>query len=474
MRIAIVASEGVPFSKTGGLADVSGALFKVFASKGHETYLVLPYYKQTKRVLNSFDKVIDIEVELGSERKRGRALISEFTKKGFVVAIENDEYFDRDSLYGEGGIDYPDNAERFAFFCKSVIELVSSSSLNVDILHLNDWQTGLIPVFVREKRLPVRTLYTIHNLAYQGNFQPETIQKVGLNPELFTIDGFEFYGMVSYMKAGIVFSDRISTVSPSYAEEILTAEFGERLEGILRTRKDHLMGILNGIDTDMWNPANDPHIFKDYDAMNIEGKLVNKVKLMEEVGLSGKEWPLYGMVSRIAPQKGFDILSEALKEFLKDDVSIVVLGTGDKLLETSLRSLSVQYPEKLKIVLGFDDKLAHKIYAGSDFFVMPSRYEPCGLGQMIALRYGTLPIVHEVGGLKDTIDNYNEFTRCGNGFSFSEYSASALLAVLRRAKDIFGAKQEFARLQKMAMACDFSWDASAEKYISLFREMMNE
>jgi starch synthase len=473
MNIAIVSSEAVPFSKTGGLADVAGALFKVFSNMGETTYILTPYYKKTKDQFNKFDKRISFTVKIDNKDVEGFANIVEFYKNGFAILVEQDDYFGRDGLYGEKGIDYPDNAERFGFFDKAVLKILETLNLNIDVLHLNDWQTGLIPLFVKDAKLPYKTLYTIHNLAYQGNFDKEVLNSLHIDEKYFTMDGIEFYGKVSFMKAGIVFADKISTVSPTYAKEILTPEFGERMEGILNTRKKDLVGILNGIDYEIWNPKEDTLIYQKFDSETIQNKKENKYAFAKEFGLAQENAPLFGMVSRIASQKGLDILSESLKEVLKEDVNVAILGTGEKPLEEKLKVLSDLYPEKFKLFLTFDEALAHKIYASSDFFLMPSKYEPCGLGQMIALRYGTLPIVHEVGGLKDTVDNYSEITGCGNGFSFEEYSSDALTETIKRAISIFKNSNLMLQLIRVGMSCNFSWEQSAKKYLELYKELKN-
>jgi len=474
MRIGIVASEGVPFSKTGGLADVSGSLFKEFAKLGHKTYFFLPYYRNTKGVFDDFDDSYEFSIKIGEKILSGCALIKEYYKDARVVLIQQDEYFDRRSLYGEAGIDYADNGERFGFFSKAIPYIISGMKLNIEVLHLNDWQTGLIPIFLKDHNLDIKTYFTIHNLAYQGNFDPIILRELSIDYDYFNIDGLEFYGKVSFIKAGIVYSDMIGTVSPSYASEIKTEKFGENLHGILKTKGNSLHGILNGVDYDVWNPVSDSYIYQRYSISEIERKEVNKMKLVKELGLLDAKVPLFGIVGRVASQKGFDILTEALTDFLRENVNFVILGTGDKQLELSLEALSKLYPDKFKLILGFSEELAHKIYASSDYFVMPSKYEPCGLGQLIALRYGTLPVVHAVGGLKDTVDNYNEYTNCGNGFSFEEYSSYELYKSLSKAKEFFFSKDKFTRTQINAMNCDFSWNNSALKYIKLFEELIQK
>lgn len=474
MKIAIVSSEAVPFSKTGGLADVAGALFKVFSNMGEETYLFSPYYKKTKETFKDPVDKFEFSVEIDGRKVKGFANIFKLYENGTAILIEEDEYFGREGLYGERGVDYSDNALRFGFFNKAVLEVINLLDLKLDILHLNDWQTGLVPLFIKDRGLKLKTLFTIHNLAYQGNFESEYLGKLGIDPKYFTIDGVEFYGSLSFMKAGIVFADKISTVSPTYAKEILTKEFGERLEGILLTRKKDLVGILNGIDTDIWNPETDTLIYKNFNKQTLELKEDNKIKFLNEIGLKNPEYPLFGMVSRLASQKGVDILAKALTKLLKENINVVILGTGEKPLEEKLKALSELFTEKFKLFLTFDDSLAHKIYASSDFFFMPSKYEPCGLGQMIALRYATLPIVHATGGLKDTVDNFSEITGCGNGFSFEEYSEDELEKLTTYVINLFKNKDLMMKLKRVAMDCNFSWENSAKQYLKLYEEIRNE
>lgn len=475
MKIGIVASEAIPFSKTGGLADVTGALFKEYTTLGEETFLFLPYYKATRELIKDLREEGKLKIKIGDENKEGRILSKEFNKNCKVIFIEQDEYFDRDKLYGTGDGDYIDNAERFGFFDRAVIEAAKILNLELDILHLNDWQTGLIPIFIKETGLKPKTLFTIHNLAYQGNFPPTKLEELGIDRQYFKVDGLEFYGSMSFIKSGIVYSDYISTVSPTYAREILTEEYGERLDGILRVKKNRLKGIINGIDYEVWNPETDPRISKNYSLNSIEGKSENKARLGQELLLEIGRAPLLGFVGRLATQKGVDILVEALtKLLLEQDIKVVVLGTGERKFEENLLELQRKYPQSLKAVIGFDDALAHKIYASSDFFLMPSRYEPCGLGQLISMKYGTLPIARETGGLKDTVDNFNEFTQFGNGFLFYDYSADALLESIKKALGIYNNKEIFGMMRGIAMSCDFSWRRSARKYIELFKTMIEE
>ncbi len=472
MKIGIVASEAVPFAKTGGLADVAGTLFNVFRKMGNEVYLFLPLYKTAKNVegLHSHGK---ISVKIGSQEMEGEVFTRD-VENGAVILIDQNYYFGRDSLYGTKEGDYPDNAERFAFFDAAVLESISLLNLKLDVLHLNDWQSGLVPLFIKDRGLKIGTLFTIHNLGYQGNFEQGILDLLHMDRKYFTSEGLEFYGNVSYLKSGIVYSDYIGTVSPSYAKEIQTSEYGVGMDGILRKRKNRLTGILNGIDYTAWNPETDKMIYTNYSASDISGKKSNKAKLAEELGFELENKPLFGMVSRLASQKGVDILVEALSDFLKEDVKVVILGTGEKSLEDALTGLQNSYPDKLKALIKFDNTIAHKIYAASDFFMMPSLYEPCGLGQLIALKYGTVPIVRETGGLKDTIDNYNEYTHCGNGFSFEEYSKEALLNALNRSKDAYNDGKTYKSVRETGMLCDFSWNRSAKTYIKLFKNIIKE
>ncbi len=472
MRIGIVASEAVPFAKTGGLADVAGTLFKVFAKLGNETYLFLPFYKTAKNTDGAVKKG-GISVKIGSNDVKGSVYTLQ-KDNGTVVFIEQDYYFGRDELYGTKEGDYPDNGERFGFFDLAVLEAIKLLHINLDILHLNDWQTGLIPLFVKSGNLNIGMLFTIHNLGYQGNFEQGILDILHIDRKYFTMEGLEFYGNVSFLKSGIVYSDYISTVSPTYAKEIQTPEYGMGMDGILRARKNNLIGILNGIDYEAWNPETDKLIYATYSVNDLIGKELNKEKLSRELEFQTKGKPLFGMVSRLAGQKGVDILTEALSEFLKEDVKFVILGTGEKSLEDALKDLERKFPEKLKALIKFDNALAHKIYAASDFFVMPSRYEPCGLGQLIALKYGSVPVVRETGGLKDTVDNYNEYTHCGNGFSFEEYDSAALLAALKRAAEIYKDSTVYRSIRQTGMMCDFSWNQSALKYLDLFEKTKKE
>jgi len=492
MKILIAGSEVVPFAKTGGLADVLGALPRALRTLGIEVRVIMPKYKcisDTKFVLKPshlsplyFEFPMGISTEraslrLGTLPPLQRSDIEGDQKEVPVYFIEQNKYFDRDGFYGDEYGDYPDNGQRFSFFCRAALESLRVTLYKPDIIHCNDWQTGLIPVYLKTvyREDPflknISTLYTIHNLAYQGIFDPGILDFAGLAKELFNYHQLEFYGKVNFAKAGLVFSDAINTVSQRYAQEIMTPEFGCRLEGVLQERSRDIYGILNGIDYEEWNPSTDKNLRERYDDQTLEGKQTDKKALQEEMGLPQKDVALFGFVGRLAAQKGLDILSDALPVILKEDIQIVMLGKGDASYEKLCREFSLKNPQKVKVVLGFDVPLSHRIYAGSDFFLMPSYFEPCGLGQMIAMRYGTVPLVHSTGGLADTVMDYNEITEEGNGFSFEEYSSSRLFETFKRALSIYQNREKWMRLVRKIMGLRFSWENSAKRYIELYKKI---
>ena len=456
MKIAMMASEVLPFVKTGGLADVAGALPLALQYCGHEVIIIMPRYKSitdSKFKINRVSEDISFSV-IGKDIK--------------VYFIENSLYFHRDGLYGDKFGDYKDNLERFAFFCRRAIELLKEINFCADILHLHDWQSSLVPVYLKnvyaEKSFykKMKCVLTIHNIGYQGIFDKEKFSKLALSWDLFDIKGLEFYGRVNLLKGGIVFSDLINTVSPAYAKEIQTKELGFGLDGLLRERKNILSGIINGLDYSVWDPSADKFIMQNFSAETLENKVFNKEDLQKTCALPvNKDIPVLGMVSRLAEQKGFDILAESLSKLCKLDLQLVILGTGDLKYHQILKSAAEKYPKVISLNLKFDDPLAHKIYAGSDIFLMPSKYEPCGLGQLISLRYGTIPLVFKTGGLADTIN-------AKNGFLFSDYSKEELLNSVEKALFTFKNKPKWASLANNAMKCNFSWRISADKYIKLY------
>lgn len=456
MKILLAASEVVPFAKTGGLADVTGALPLALEGLGQEVIVVMPAYKVVHSSQFTFHSIsADIEV-------------TKIGKNIQVYLIKNDDYFNRDGLYGDKNGDYKDNLDRFSFYCKKTLELLKALNFKADIIHCHDWQSALIPVYLRALYADdpffkgIKTVLTVHNIGYQGLFPREEFSKLGLNWSLFSMQGLEFYGKVNILKGGMIFSDIVNTVSPTYSKEIETKEFGYGLEGVLNQRRNSVFGVLNGLDYSIWNPENDKFLAKNYSAKNLEDKYINKEELQKICNLPAKkDIPLFGIVSRLAEQKGFDLLSQAVNKICKMDLQLVILGTGDLKYHTILEEIAKKYPKVISLHLKFDDALAHKIYAGSDIFLMPSKYEPCGLGQMISLRYGTIPLVFKTGGLADTVTE-------DNGFVFDAYKKEALIKAIQKAIIAFGNKGKWKELILRAMRCNFSWAESARKYLELY------
>jgi starch synthase len=475
LKVLVCASEVVPFAKTGGLADVAGALPKALAALGHDVRVAMPRYSAIDgKKLKLAPMGAPFRVSLGANTEVS-VFVSDAIPGVKTYLIDSPKHFDRKSLYGDA-----DDGDRFALFSRAVLEFLRKSDWKPQVIHANDWQTGLMPVYLKSSYRddptlsPIATLYTIHNLAYQGAFGPEMLNRAGLDRSLFTIDGLEFYGQVNFMKGGLLFADLLSTVSAAYSREIQTAEYGERLEGVLAKRSADLFGVVNGIDYDEWNPASDPLLPARFNASDLKGKAANKAALQKKLGLPDRpDAPVFGLVSRLATQKGLDILSEVLPHLLQLDVQFALLGTGEHYYHDLLSNVAKQHPEKVGLVLGFDNALAHQIYAGSDFFLMPSRYEPCGLGQMISLRYGTVPIVRHTGGLADTVSDYNPQTERGNGFSFREHSAVALFGAISRALLTMRAAPAWQKLVQNAMASDFSWGRSAQAYVELYQRAID-
>ncbi|MFZ5998756.1 MAG: glycogen synthase [Nitrospirota bacterium] len=482
MRIAIVASEAVPFSKTGGLADVAGTLYKEFLGMGHEVYLFVPLYRRTWTQFKSElqDTGMELDIPLGKATRKCKVFtikkdaaspIHRFT--GSVFFIGNDEFFDRDELYGTPAGDYPDNDQRFTFFCKSVLELCIRLGISPEVLQCNDWQTGLIPLYLKTlyRGAPVFrdtvSVITIHNLGYPGLFPFQTLQITGWGTDLFNPDGIEFYGKCNFLKAGIVGADRITTVSKTYAKEILTPGSGFGLDGILRKRSDSLVGIVNGIDYTEWNPATDGFIRKTYTVSDLSGKRECKKELIQHCAFKGGvQMPLICFIGRLSAQKGLDIFSDAVPDLVAGGSNILVIGKGDELYHTMMHALSKQFSRSVYFYSEFNESFAHAAYAGADIFLMPSRYEPCGLGQMIAMHYGTIPVARKTGGITDTVEDGSV------GFLFEEYSTVALMQAVDRALAVYENKTAWQKLVKNAMRKDFSWKKSAEEYITLYREAL--
>ena len=473
MKILFAASECVPFCKTGGLADVVGALAPMIAANGHEVGVIRPLYSAIEeKYVSRMKHETDFEVELGWRRQY--CGVESLRMDGVTwYFIDNKYYFGRSYMYGMGGDEY----ERFGFFCRAVLNALQILNLQPDIIHCNDWQTGMIPALlqIQYRHLPfyqpIRTVFTIHNLQYQGIFSIPQVQDVlGLGDSLFTADKLECCGNANYMKAGLVYADEITTVSPSYAEEIKTAYYGEGMDGLLRARQEHLTGIINGIDTQIWDPAHDRHIAKAYAENSLKGKAACKAALQKELGLEERPGtPLMVMISRLSSQKGVDLVDRVLTEIMEEDVQFAVLGMGEARYVDLFSWAEQRYPGRFSAHFRMDEALSHRMYAGADLFLMPSRFEPCGLSQMIALRYGTVPIVRETGGLRDTVLSYNEANGAGNGFSFFNYNAHDMLFTIRRALNYYGREPEiFRRLVARGMSGDYSWNHSARVYQDLY------
>ena len=469
----MVASEAVPFAKTGGLADVIGALPRALAALGHEVDVVMPRYRGIEA--GASERVIT--VALGNLASDARCYVTA-GERSRTIFIDHPGYFDRDHLYGANGHDYVDNPERFAFLCQAALNWAAESSIPYDVVHAHDWQAGLIPVIHGRmvKTSPslsrLATVFTIHNLAYQGVFDASWLPYLGLGWDLMRVDAMEYWGRISYLKAGVVFSQLITTVSPRYAQEIQTPELGFGFDGILRERGSDLIGILNGIDYDQWDPERDPNIPRPYRATDLEGKGAAKRELLERCRLPASDEalarPVIGLISRMVDQKGFDLLADIADELPRLGAAVVLLGSGERRYEDLWLALATRYPDRVAVHIGFDERLAHLIEAGADLFLMPSRFEPCGLNQMYSLRYGTVPLVRATGGLADTVRNFDAASGSGTGFTFDEYSAQALLGTLRWALGVFMDRRTWQRIQQAGMRQDHSWAASARRYVEVY------
>ena len=483
LRILLVASEVEPFAKTGGLADVAGALPKALEALGHDVRVIMPKYRGVERVAGALRPLLPrVDVPVGPATVAAAVLEGRTGKAIPVYFVAQDAYYDRPALYTTAEGDYPDNCERFVFFCRAVLTALPRLDWVPQVIHAHDWQTGLVPVYLEtlyRDAAPyhdVATVFTIHNLAYQGLFWHYDLPMTGLGWDLFTPAGIEFYGKMNLLKGGLVFADLLTTVSPTYAKEIQTPEYGEGLDGVLRERAADLVGILNGIDYEAWNPATDADIPKRYGPDDLEGKAACKAGLREEMRLPdpGGPAPLVGLVSRLADQKGLDLVAAAVPDIVRAGGQFVLLGAGDERYEREFAELARAHPRAVAVKIGFNAGLARRIYAGADCFLMPSRYEPCGLGQLISLRYGTIPIVRRTGGLADTIREWDPASGTGTGFVFDAHTAEACRAAVRRALDAYGRPAAWSRLCRNAMAEDFSWEASAEKYVGCYKKALKK
>ena len=481
LKILFATAELSPLVSTGGLAEVANALPQALRSRGHDVRVVMPCYRGIPAEDRGEHACMCV-AELGVKTEYGALRVSQVPGTDIpLYLIEHEGYFDREQPYGTGAHEYEDNAERFSFFSLAALDGISQTGWTPDVVHCNDWHTAPIPAFITTRfrdnpvwgKMPV--LFTIHNLAYQGRYRAEKFARTGLAPEIFRPDCAEYLGDMNLMQAAIALASKISTVSPRYAREIQTLEYGAGLDGILRTRAEDLHGILNGVDYDLWNPRTDPYTAASFSAEDLDGKAVCKGALQDALGLPKADVPLFGVVSRLFWQKGLGLIVDAMDRFAERDLQIAVLGTGDPDLERRLAEVAARHPDKVAVALGFDVPLSHRIQAGSDFFLMPSRYEPCGLGQLYAMAYGTIPIVRRTGGLADSVNDLNPVhLRHGEatGVSFVPLTSQAVLRSVDRAIELYSKPEQLAQVRAACMGQDFSWDRSCQAYVKLYREAM--
>lgn len=482
MKVLFVSSEVAPFAKTGGLADISGSLPGELKDLGVDISVIMPLYGKIdakKFGIKSVSKKISVPV-------RDKMIPAEICKTDTAnnvttYFIKNDAYFNRDQLYGTPEGDYPDNCERFVFFSRAVLEFCKALDYKPDVVHLNDWQSALIAVYLKTlyKDEPIfantASLITVHNLAYQGLFWAYDMPILNLDWELFNYKFLEFYNHINFLKGGLVFSDIINTVSKKYSKEIQTKEYGCGLEGMLQERSEDIFGVLNGVDYNIWNPEKDELIAANYSSKNLKNKAVCKKDLQKTYNLPQKaDVPVIGIISRLADQKGFDLIAEIIDDLMHLNLQIIVLGTGEKKYNELFEEIGKEYPNKAGIKIAYDNTIAHKIEAGSDFFLMPSKYEPCGLNQIYSLRYGSIPIVRATGGLDDTITNYNFKTQKGTGIKFSKYESAELMKAIKSALKLYSDKSALSKIVKEIMELDFSWKSSGKKYIDLYKKALNK
>jgi len=467
MKVVFCSSEVMPYAKTGGLADVCGALPVILKQEDVDISIVMPFYAC-------------IDQKIFNIKKLTQDVFFTSLEGVDVYFIKNDEFFGRENLYGDAKGDYPDNLERFSFYSKRVLKLLQEIQLQPDIIHCHDWQSALIPVFLKSNYRAdsfyknTKTVLTIHNLAYQGVFKREQFFSLGLPPELNRPDGIEYYDKINFLKAGIIFSDLITTVSPTYSQEIRTKELGCGLEGVLRSRKDSVIGILNGIDVKNWNPKEDELIAAKYWPDKMQGKAENKKFLQEHAGLAVRaDVPVFGFVGRLSYQKGIDLIAQSIDLLDELDVQLIFQGVGEEKYQKILEDIQKKYPKKVAVRFDFNEKFAHQIYAGSDFFMVPSVYEPCGLSQMISFRYGTVPLVYKTGGLSDTVMPFDLKRHQGDGFVFSSYQSEAFLKAFKKAIKAYEEPEVFSQLIFHIMHYDFSWVTSAKEYKNLYKRCLS-
>ncbi len=474
MNIVFIASELAPYAKTGGLADVLQALPPAIKARGHAVSMILPFYRSVaehlkKRILTD----LQITVSLGNQTFLAR-IWEATTENGIrLFLVQRDEFFDRSYLYGNLYGEYEDSAARFLFFAKVSVELLRYIEPHPEIVHLHDWQTGLIPGLIRAQGLPIKSVFTIHNLAYQGNFWSHDFLLSNLDSSYFTPRSYEFYNRFNWMKGAILMANQVTTVSPQYAIEIQHPDLGCGLETVLQEHSFKLSGILNGIDIECWNPEKDKRLIEPFSGRRLAGKERCKSWLQKRLKIEERGVPLYACIARLASQKGFDLLANGLDHFLSNhEVQMVFMGEGDLHYQNYLLSLQKKFPKKVKVLIEFNEPLSHQIIAGADFFLVPSRYEPCGLTQMYSQRYGTVPIVHAVGGLKDTVQDWNPQSKVGTGLSFEPYETAALQTALESSLVLYNDSAQMTSIRKQMMILNRSWDQSAEKYEKIYEKAL--
>ena len=473
----MISSEITPFAKTGGLADVVETLSSALTGLGNEVFLIMPAYRRVLAGNASLrETAIKFSVPIAQRYETASVLTTRIGQYSSVYFVRSDKYFDREFLYGTAQADYPDNLERYTFFCRSALEILRR--MPVAIIHCHDWQAALTAVFLKVQSghygelASAKTVFTIHNLAFQGIFWRPDWPILGLPEHLYTPQYLEFYSNFNLLKGALVFADKITTVSPTYASEIMTPEQGYGLDGVLRERKGDVAGILNGVDYNHWNPAVDPWIVEQYTEQDLTGKKRCKEALQRSLKLPVNERvPVIGMISRLTTQKGFDLVETIFDRLMERELQLVLLGSGEQHYQEFFNLAANRFSKQVAVRIGFDETLAHQIEAGADIFLMPSHYEPCGLNQMFSLKYGTIPIVRSVGGLRDTVVDYSPEKAAGTGFVFSAYEGDALLSAIDRALRTFSDKPAWSALEQRAMGMDFSWSRSAQQYSNLYREL---
>ncbi|WP_038246901.1 glycogen synthase GlgA [Ghiorsea bivora] len=482
LNIVFIASEATPLAKTGGLADVAGSLPLALQSLGHQVTVILPFYRQHLNQNNVATQPLNISIEMWVDGFQRQCPLHEtVVDKLRFILVEQDDLFDREGIYGLAGGAYEDNLLRFTLFDRVALEAIAKMDAPVDIIHCHDWQTGMVPLLKKTQYIHhpnlsrAKTVYTIHNLAYQGIFPPEWIHRLGLPSQYFHMDGYEFHGQINCMKAGIEAAHALTTVSPTYAKEIMTPEYGCQLEGFLQHHADKLSGIVNGLDLDAWNPQTDTVIYSNFGAGKITGKKACKKALQSQTGLTvDAKVPLLTLISRLAEQKGIDLLLTNIQTWLDRGYQLAILGSGDTGSEAALTALAAANPTQMYFYQGFSESVAREIYAAGDMFLMPSRFEPCGLGQLMAMRYGNIPIVRATGGLKDTVVDYNQNAKQGTGFHFEDATPQAFDVAVEQAVAVFQKPATWARIRSRALKRDSSWQASAEAYVQLYTELLDD